>query len=415
MLSRALFFDEPTTLDLEDLRDICPGATGDVVLPSGERWTTISIGSSTVIPRGPVLCYVLDYVRGVDCGVYYMLSHVEGASAPVPSPSPVPVFDKEVAHRLSNKAVPPMLRYYVEVRNTVTNQSLEIVALFASGIGYSSFPGAEARGVAAMGTVVVSTLAGPHVSSWGVVGTRLLSRAVVGPLQRLASGGAYETWIRSELPTELQSVAAHRYGGPARALLSGDVSVIGMNNIAAWGLCVHPTRGLVHCNHEVPSFPLSEPIEFWYEVEVTNPLNGKSELYTAIVDTGAAISAFPSAGLLLDAKAGGFAKVVTHVGTVNAYIGVLLVRCLRRAHRISPSFEWNYDSPRALLTGDGSDFMKANPEIAAQLESPIAVIGLNLMNAWGAQLNPVAGLVASGGLRDPLSSARREIYGATIL
>lgn len=167
--------------------------------------------------------------------------------------------------------------------------------------------------------------------------------------------------------------------------------------LAAWGLTVDAARGLVQCSACLPYVnDASEDglAEIWYEVEVTNPDNGKTALYTALVSTGAVYSAFPSAAKRLGALAGGYTHAITHGGVVLSQLGVLGIRLLRRAHRDvdhDDPFTWSYDAQTS--TSEQPSASAAVTEIAAKLDAPFAFIGLSTIAARGMQLHPIRGLI----------------------
>ena len=180
-----------------------------------------------------------------------------------------------------------------------------------------------------------------------------------------------------------------------RAFFDGTASVIGLMQLAAWGLTVDAARGLVQCNAATPAIDNSnngDPAEIWYEVEVTNPENGKTALYTALIDTGVAYSAFPSAEKRLGALPGGFTHTATHGGFVHGLLGVLGIRLVRRAHRDlshDDPFTWSY----GVLHSEQPFAPASVQEIAAKLDAPFALIGLSTIAAWGMQLHPTHGLI----------------------
>jgi len=54
-------------------------------------------------------------------------------------------------------------------------------------------------------------------------------------------------WMFVDLPQHL--IRAMKHQEPEIiAKLTGEVAVIGLNNLDAWGLEVHPTKGLVYCD-----------------------------------------------------------------------------------------------------------------------------------------------------------------------
>jgi len=136
------------------------------------------------------------------------------------------------------------------------------------------------------------------------------------------------------------------------------------------------------------------PIALWYEVEVTNPENGKSEMYDAIIDTGSSRSVFPDAFERLGVESGGYERTITHLGEVKVAAGVVKVRLVHKAldkgmdkkgHKL---FQYE-DLPIQLI----SSMKNQEPEIIARLEGEVAVIGLNNLDAWGLQVHPVKGLI----------------------
>lgn len=151
------------------------------------------------------------------------------------------------------------------------------------------------------------------------------------------------------------------HGARARAFFAGTASVIGMESLVAWGLSVDPSCGLVYTVDPTSATPIAPPtsvatgtVEVWYEVEVTNPSNQKSTIYTALVDTGSSYSAFPSTVHWLGAKPGGQSHTATHRGNFRSLLSVFNVRLLRRAYRNFThevddgrggiEFSWHYDA-----------------------------------------------------------------------
>ena len=346
------------------------------------------------------LCFVFDLVHGIDCGATYEFAQIGGTSSAAPSEAPMPPINPAVAHllqRLCSPSAPfPLLWYFVHVTNPVTGASLEVVALVDSGVSMSAFVGAgTALHVASAGSVTLQTIAGPHSSPWGFFAARLADRAVKGPDITTSSGKVRPSWLHAGLVSEPLASAGHQLSARVRAFVDGSASVIGLKQLAAWGLTVDAARGLVQCYAGTPVVDNANEddlAEIWYEVEVTNPADGKSALYTALVDTGAVYSAFPSAAIRLGALPGGYTHAVTHGGLVKGQLGVLGIRLLRRAHRDfghDDPFTFSYDT----VSSTSEPFTAAVHEIPAKLDAPFALIGLSTIAAWGLQLHPTRGLI----------------------
>jgi len=151
---------------------------------------------------------------------------------------------------------------------------------------------------------------------------------------------------------------------------------------------VNRMKGLLH----TPT-----PIAHWYEVEVTNPANGKTGRYVALADSGSSRSAYPAAWGRLGVETGGFENTITHLGESKVPCGVVKARLLRRAfdngvdeHGIQ---KWKFvDLPRQLI----SAMRQQDPEVISKLAGEVAVIGLNNLDAWGLEVHPMKGLVHCG-------------------
>ena len=372
------------------------------------------------VPRGSALCYGRGPVHGINFGTTYDFTDVGGVSATKPAQLVLSNvhFDADVVDRSAalRSADVPMIWYLVEVCHPDGGVPIVVRALLDTGATASVFVGADAAlGAPALGNVDVTTPVGPVSSSWGFVSVRLLARTVEGPDEVLPSGDVLVPWLPEDLAPSMQESTAHQHSTRASAVFTGKQSVIGMELITDWSLCVDSVHGLVHCAGAVvpgTRTALLDPVEIWYEVEVTNPTNGRSARYTALVDTGATYSVFPAAARRLGATAGGYTVTATHGGDFVGILSVLKVCLLRRAWRdpraaaSAKPFVWVYDSApvggvtcAAHAASTASPLL--NPEVVVKLDGNFAIIGLNTIAALRMRVHPIDGRVLPWNIGNP--------------
>jgi len=232
-------------LNFNRLLEYCPSATGEVQVLIDGQWHLLRIDEKEVpIPSGPMICYV--QTEGIDLGVGFALTLTKPVGGHSSQPAESRLTQRAVnrMQKLLRVPTPIALWYEVEVTNPENGQSGFYKAIIDTGSSRSTFPEAWKRlGVESGGHERTITQLGEAKVAAGVVKVRLVRKALEKGLDKHGD----TIWDYEDLPTQLIS-SMKQQESEIIARLEGDVAVIGLNNLDAWGLQVHPVKGLVHCD-----------------------------------------------------------------------------------------------------------------------------------------------------------------------